>query len=71
LEEEREKKFDHYARVIQKAFRKYINQVTNMRQKEEAAGKAKSRLRFFLHFIVRLQCRLNELIKYVGTLCKE
>ena len=50
LEEEREKRFDHYARVIQKAFRKYINQVTNMRQKEEAAGKAKSRLRFFSTF---------------------
>ena len=39
LEEVRERKFDHYARVIQKAFRKYFSRRKLMKQKEEAAGK--------------------------------
>ena len=39
LEEQRDKKFDHFARVIQKAFRKHFNQAKLQRQKEEASGK--------------------------------
>ena len=37
LEERREKKFDHYARVLQKAFKKYFNEQKLLREKEEAA----------------------------------
>ena len=37
LEEQREKKFDVHARVIQKAFKKYFNQIYFLRQKEEAS----------------------------------
>ena len=37
LEEQREKKFDFHARVIQKAFKKYFNQLYFLRQKEEAS----------------------------------
>jgi hypothetical protein len=39
LEEQREKKFDHFARVLQKAFKKYFNQQKLLQQKEDAAGK--------------------------------
>ena len=39
LEEQREKKFDYYARIIQSAFRKHFNQAKLQRQKEEASGK--------------------------------
>ena len=39
LEEQREKKFDHYARVIQKAFQKHFNQQKLQKQKEQASGK--------------------------------
>ena len=38
LEDRREKKFDYYARVLQKAFKKYFNQQKFLREKEEAAG---------------------------------
>jgi hypothetical protein len=38
LEETRERKIDHYARVIQKAFQQYFNKQKFLRQKEEAAG---------------------------------
>ena len=41
LEEQREKKFDHYARIIQKAFKKYFQQQKLQKQKEEASGKFK------------------------------
>ncbi len=37
LEERREKKFDHYARVLQKAFKRYFNQKKLLREKEEAS----------------------------------
>ncbi|XP_046402866.1 unconventional myosin-Ie-like [Ischnura elegans] len=37
LEEMRERKFNHYARIIQKAFKKYFNRKQNERQKEQAA----------------------------------
>lgn len=37
LEEQREKKFDFYARVLQKAFQRYFNRQKFLRQKEEAA----------------------------------
>ena len=39
LEEQRDKKIDNYARVIQKSFQKYFNRQKFLRQKEEAAGK--------------------------------
>ena len=39
LEEMREKRFDQYARVIQKAFKRYFNSQMLLKQKEEAAGK--------------------------------
>ncbi len=39
LEERREKKFDHYARVLQKAFKRFFNQKKLLREKEEAAGR--------------------------------
>ena len=37
MEERREKKFDFYARILQKAFKKYFNQQKFLREKEEAA----------------------------------
>ena len=39
LEETRDRKFDSYARMIQKAFRKHFSQQMLLKQKEEAAGK--------------------------------
>jgi hypothetical protein len=39
LEETRERKIDHYARVIQKAFQRYFNKQKFLKQKEQAAGK--------------------------------
>ena len=39
LEEMRERKYDHYARVIQKAFCHYFARKQHMRQREQAAGK--------------------------------
>ncbi|KAG8231097.1 hypothetical protein J437_LFUL011176 [Ladona fulva] len=52
LEEMRERKYNHFARVIQKAFKKYFARKKNDRQKEEAAdlffGK-KERRRFSLN----------------------
>ena len=38
LEEQRDKKIDNYARVIQKSFQKLFNKQKFLRQKEEAAG---------------------------------
>lgn len=38
LEDQRDRKFNHYARVIQKAFRKYFAHRQHYRQKEEAAN---------------------------------
>lgn len=38
LEETRERKFDSYARLIQKAFKKHFSRQKLMKQKEEAAG---------------------------------
>ena len=38
LEEIRERKFDSFARLIQKAFRKYFSRQKLLRQREEAAG---------------------------------
>ena len=38
LEETRDRKFDSYARLIQKAFRKHFSQQMLLKQKEEAAG---------------------------------
>ena len=39
LEDQRDKKIDYYARVIQKAFQKYFNRQKFLRQKEQAAGR--------------------------------
>ena len=38
LEETRERKFDSYARLIQKAFKKHFSRQKLMKQKEEASG---------------------------------
>ena len=43
LEETRDRKFDSYARLIQKAFRKHFSQQMLLKQKEEAAGMEKKR----------------------------
>ena len=39
LEEMRERKYDHFARVIQKAFSRYFARKQHVRQREQAAGK--------------------------------
>ena len=39
LEEQRDIKFNHFARVIQKAFKKYFCKQQLLKQKEEASGK--------------------------------
>ena len=39
LEEMRDKKFDHFARVIQKAFKKYFTSQLLLKQKDDAAGR--------------------------------
>jgi len=52
LEEMRERKFDSYARMIQKAFRKHFSQQMLLKQKEEAADifyQKKERRRFSLN----------------------
>ncbi len=54
LEERREKKFDYYARVLQKAFRKYFNQQKFIREKEEAAGNRTGFMSLFLLILVIL-----------------
>ena len=38
LEETRERKFDSYARLIQKAFKKHFSRQKLLKQKEEASG---------------------------------
>ena len=38
MEELRERRFDGYARVLQRAFRKYFAQRQRQKQREEAAG---------------------------------
>ena len=41
LEETRERKFDSYARLIQKAFKKHFSAQKLLKQKEEASGIAR------------------------------
>jgi myosin-1 len=48
LEERREKKFDFYARILQKAFQKYFNEQKFLREKEEAAGMEEHSLTFYI-----------------------
>lgn len=38
LEEMRERKYDHFARIIQKAFCRYFARKQHIRQREQAAG---------------------------------